>query len=95
MLTLNVNGRARSIDVEPEMPLLWVLRGELNLPGAKYGCGAGLCGACTVQAPHSPTPQPYLAPGRLSSPRSTHKSGISGSTSIDRARPLTFRVGMR
>jgi isoquinoline 1-oxidoreductase subunit alpha len=48
MLKLTVNGRTRSVDVEPEMPLLWVLRGELNLPGTKYGCGVGLCGACTV-----------------------------------------------
>ena len=54
MLTLNVNGRARSIDVEPEMPLLWVLRDELNLPGAKYGCGVGLCGACTVHIDGQP-----------------------------------------
>jgi isoquinoline 1-oxidoreductase alpha subunit len=48
MPTLNVNGRARRIDVEPEMPLLWALRGELGLAGAKFGCGVGLCGACTV-----------------------------------------------
>ena len=48
MLKLNVNGRARTVDVEPEMPLLWVLRGELNMEGTKYGCGVGLCGACTV-----------------------------------------------
>jgi isoquinoline 1-oxidoreductase alpha subunit len=48
MLNLNINGRVRTIDVEPEMPLLWVLRGELNMEGTKYGCGVGLCGACTV-----------------------------------------------
>ena len=54
MLTLNVNGRARSIDVEPEMPLLWVLRDELNLLGAKFGCGVGLCGACTVHVDGQP-----------------------------------------
>jgi len=45
---LNVNGTVREVDAPPEMPLLWVLRGELGLLGAKYGCGAGLCGACTV-----------------------------------------------
>ena len=48
MLKLNVNGRIRNVDVEPEMPLLWVLRGELGFAGTKYGCGVGLCGACTV-----------------------------------------------
>ncbi|HUI99437.1 MAG TPA: (2Fe-2S)-binding protein [Usitatibacter sp.] len=45
---LNVNGRVHTVDVEPEMPLLWVLRDELKMPGTKYGCGIGLCGACTV-----------------------------------------------
>ena len=48
MLKLNVNGRVRTVDVEPEMPLLWVLRDHLGLPGAKYGCGIAVCGACTV-----------------------------------------------
>ena len=48
MLELNVNGRTHSVDVEPEMPLLWVLRDHLNLPGTKYSCGISLCGACTV-----------------------------------------------
>ena len=48
MLDLNVNGRRRGVDVEPGMPLLWVLRDELGLPGTKYGCGIALCGACTV-----------------------------------------------
>ncbi len=45
---LEVNGERRSVDVPDEMPLLWVLRDELQLCGSKYGCGKGLCGACTV-----------------------------------------------
>ena len=45
---LNVNGKTASVDVPGEMPLLWALRDDLGLTGTKYGCGAGLCGACTV-----------------------------------------------
>lgn len=45
---LNVNGRSTTVDVPAEMPLLWVIRDVLNLHGTKFGCGAGLCGACTV-----------------------------------------------
>ena len=48
MLELMVNGRTYPVDVEPEMPLLWVLRDHLGLPGTKYGCGVSICGACTV-----------------------------------------------
>jgi aerobic-type carbon monoxide dehydrogenase small subunit (CoxS/CutS family) len=48
MLTLNVNGADHAIDVEEDAPLLWVLRDALGLTGTKFGCGAGLCGACTV-----------------------------------------------
>lgn len=47
-MDLLVNGRHSRVAVEPERPLLWVLRNELNLTGAKYGCGEGQCGACTV-----------------------------------------------
>ncbi len=46
--TLNLNGRNQSIEVEPETPLLWVIRDTLNLTGTKYGCGISQCGACTV-----------------------------------------------
>jgi isoquinoline 1-oxidoreductase alpha subunit len=48
MITLNVNGRPLSVDAEPDTPLLWALRDILHLTGTKYGCGIGLCGACTV-----------------------------------------------
>jgi isoquinoline 1-oxidoreductase subunit alpha len=47
-ITLKVNGSDRKVSVPGETPLLWVLRDTLNLPGTKFGCGAGLCGACTV-----------------------------------------------
>jgi len=45
---LHINGQVHQFEAPPEMPLLWVLRDELGLVGTKYGCGAGLCGACTV-----------------------------------------------
>jgi isoquinoline 1-oxidoreductase alpha subunit len=48
MISLNVNGKAVSVDAEPDTPLLWVLRDRLDMTGTKYGCGMALCGACTV-----------------------------------------------
>jgi len=48
MATLNVNGKVHTVDVEPDTPLLWVLREQLGLTGTKYGCGVAQCGACTV-----------------------------------------------
>lgn len=47
-MKLEVNGAFHELDVEPDMPLLWALRDELDIKGPKFGCGAGLCGACTV-----------------------------------------------
>jgi isoquinoline 1-oxidoreductase alpha subunit len=48
MVTFKVNGASRAFDGDPEMPLLWHLRDDLGLTGTRFGCGAGLCGACTV-----------------------------------------------
>ena len=48
MIKFNINGKVQSVDAIPEMPLLWVLRDVLGMTGTKFGCGAGLCGACTV-----------------------------------------------
>ena len=48
MVRLSVNGEVHELDVEPDMPLLWVLREEIGLRGTKFGCGLGVCGACTI-----------------------------------------------
>lgn len=53
-LELRVNGRTATVDVPPDMPLLWVLRDVLDLPGTKFGCGIAQCGACTVHLDGSP-----------------------------------------
>ena len=47
-ITFTLNGKSQSVDVDPQMPLLWVLRDTLNMTGTKFGCGMALCGACTV-----------------------------------------------
>jgi len=54
MIQLTVNGRSHEVDVEPEMPLLWVLRDELDVKGPKFGCGIAQCGACTVHVNGEP-----------------------------------------
>jgi aerobic-type carbon monoxide dehydrogenase small subunit (CoxS/CutS family) len=54
MLDLNVNGKAYQYDGDPKMPLLWALREELQLTGSKFGCGIGVCGACTVHVDGKP-----------------------------------------
>ena len=53
--TLTVNGRAASVDVPADMPLLWVIRDVLNLKGTKFGCGMAQCGACTIHLDGEPT----------------------------------------
>ena len=70
MVTLNINGAQHQIDTEPDTPLLYVLRDELALNGAKYGCGLGQCGACTVSVDGEPmfsclTPVSLLATRKI------------------------------
>jgi isoquinoline 1-oxidoreductase subunit alpha len=54
MIQLTINGRTRKLDVEPDTPLLWALRDELQMTGTKFGCGQALCGACTVHMDGQP-----------------------------------------
>lgn len=55
MINITLNGEARQLDVDPDMPLLWALRDELKMTGTKFGCGVASCGACTVHVDGVPT----------------------------------------
>ena len=75
-ITLNVNGKALSADVEPDTPLLWVLRDSLGITGPKYGCGVGACGACTVHIDGQPMRSCTTPVGALKTAKVTTIEGI-------------------
>jgi aerobic-type carbon monoxide dehydrogenase small subunit (CoxS/CutS family) len=77
MIVLTVNGTRHEIDVEPETPLLWVLRDELGLTGTKYGCGIAQCGACTVHVEDQPVRSCSLAVGDANNAAITTIEGLS------------------
>jgi isoquinoline 1-oxidoreductase alpha subunit len=77
-LTLLINGRPRSVDAEPDTPLLWVLRDELNLTGTKYGCGVAQCGACTVHLDGQPVRSCVIPVSAARGRRVTTIEGITG-----------------
>ncbi|MFZ9898821.1 MAG: (2Fe-2S)-binding protein [Gemmatimonadaceae bacterium] len=86
-VTFTVNGTARSVDVPADMPLLWILRDVLDLKGTKYGCGAALCGACTVHVNGSATRSCQVPASAVQGRRVTTIEGLSpdGSHPLQRA----------
>jgi len=84
MITLAINSKSRSFDVQPEMPLLWLLRDFAGLTGTKYGCGQGLCGACTVHLDGQPVRSCLLPAGQAAGHRVTTIEGLSA----DRSHPV-------
>jgi len=77
MITLLVNGDSHSVDADPAMPLLWVLRDLLNLKGTKYACGAGLCGSCTVHMDGEPVRSCLTAVGSVDGRAVTTIEGLA------------------
>ena len=78
MISLDINGKVREVDVPEDMPLLWVLRDELNMTGTKFGCGIAQCGACTVHVDGQPTRSCQLPASAAVGAKITTIEGISG-----------------
>src|SRR3954462_4635566 len=76
MITLTVNGKRHELDVEPDAPLLWVIRDEIGMTGTKFGCGIAQCGACTVQVDGKPVRACVLPVGAISDRAVTTIEGI-------------------
>ena len=76
-ITLNINSNLHTVDVEPETPLLWVLRDSIGLTGTKYGCGIATCGACTVHIDGQPVKACQTAASAAVGKRVTTIEGLS------------------
>jgi len=81
MITLNINNKNYNVDVDPETPLLWVLRDTLGLVGTKYGCGIAQCGACTVHLEGTPVRSCSIPVSAAVSKKITTIEGISADNS--------------
>lgn len=84
MFALTINGKTVQVDAEPDTPLLWVLRDTLGYTGTKFGCGAGLCGACTVHIDGTPMRSCSLPAGSLT----TRQITTIESVAADRNHPV-------
>jgi isoquinoline 1-oxidoreductase alpha subunit len=80
MPTLTINGRAHSVDATNETPLLWVIREQLQMTGTKFGCGAGLCGACTVHVDGVAVRSCQTQVGELAGKKITTIEGLSANS---------------
>ena len=78
ILSLSINRRSVELDVDPDMPLLWALRDQLDLVGTKFGCGGGFCGACTVHVDGVATRSCTLPVGKAAGRQLTTIEGLSG-----------------
>jgi isoquinoline 1-oxidoreductase alpha subunit len=84
-INLLVNGTERTIDADPEMPLLWALRDLLGLPGTKYGCGISACGACTVHLDGKAVKSCVVPLSAAAGKRVTTIEGLGGDHPVQRA----------
>ena len=80
-INLDVNGKRHALDIDPATPLLWALRDTLGLTGTKFGCGAALCGACTVHVDGEPTRSCVLPVSAVSGRKITTIEGLSPDSS--------------
>jgi isoquinoline 1-oxidoreductase subunit alpha len=81
MIQLNINGRSQQVDVEPDTPLLWVIREQVGLTGTKYGCGVAQCGACTVHVNGEPVRSCSMPVSAAAGKRITTIEGLSSDSS--------------
>ena len=81
-ISFSVNGRAATVDVDPETPLLWVLRENLGLTGSKFGCGIGACGACTVHLDGQPARSCSVKVGAVAGLKVTTIEGLAPGDSL-------------
>ena len=77
---LNVNGQSRTVDVASDTPMLWVLRDRLDLVGTKFGCGVGMCGACTIHLDGRPVRSCQTSVSAVGETKVTTIEGLAGAT---------------